>query len=190
MPQSKPRSLRALALGAGFACLTVAAQAAGAPSATDVAKQSFDAFNKGDMAAIQAILAPEMSIVDEFAPHEWHGANAFQTWQSDFAAFGKSAGQTDQKLVWGGVIRSQVDGDSAYVVVRATYTYKQHGHRMSESGEDAFALHNGADGWKITGLAWAGSVPHAVTPKPNPAAAGATPAAGAAAAKAPTTPAK
>jgi hypothetical protein len=35
-----------------------------------------DAFNKGDTKAAVAACADQTSIIDEFPPHQWHGAGA------------------------------------------------------------------------------------------------------------------
>jgi hypothetical protein len=50
----------------------------------------------------------------------------------------------------------QVHGDRAYVVVPATYTYKQRGKAETESGSIfTLALKKVAAGWRITAWAWA-----------------------------------
>ena len=41
------------------------------------------AFNKGDVPAAASACAPETSIIDEFAPYEWHGAGACARWMGD-----------------------------------------------------------------------------------------------------------
>jgi hypothetical protein len=48
-----------------------------------------------------------------------------------------------------------VTADRAYIVVPATYAYKQKGKPMKESGSTlTLALQKGATGWRITGWAW------------------------------------
>ncbi len=117
-----------------------------------------------------------MSIIDEFAPHAWRGTDAFDTWSSDLDKYSKANGQTNEKVTIGATVRSVVDGDTAYVVTKATYTYKQHGKAMVEPAEMTFALKSGADGWKIASWAWDGATPHAAAP-PAPKAPAAAPAA-------------
>ncbi|MGH7017088.1 MAG: nuclear transport factor 2 family protein, partial [Caulobacteraceae bacterium] len=111
-----------------------------------VVKAAFAAFNRGDMAAGGAKLAPELSIVDSFPPYEWHGSNAWRDWQ---AAFAKTA-WTDPNLPVH-IINTAVSGDDAYVVFRGDFTWREHGRRMSQLGTEAVSLHRGGDGWKITG---------------------------------------
>ncbi|TMH33416.1 MAG: hypothetical protein E6H66_12275, partial [Betaproteobacteria bacterium] len=52
---------------------------AGANEKTDVmvpVHQFVDGFNKGDIKSALAACAEQTSIIDEFPPHEWHGAGA------------------------------------------------------------------------------------------------------------------
>jgi ketosteroid isomerase-like protein len=167
MAPSHTRSARPLILAAGLIGLAGATLASPANGPAAVVRESFDAFNRGDMAAVQATLAPEVSIVDNFAPHEWHGPNALQSWGSDFDKMSKAKGLTDGKIVNLSVIRTDVDGDTAYVVIKADFNYRLHGRRTSEPGKEAVSLRKGEGGWKITGWGWAGDVPHAVVAKPK-----------------------
>ena len=130
--------------------------------------QFIDNFNRGDTKAAEAAHAPDVAIIDEIPPHEWHGTGAFQAWVADLEKASQAAGQTDEKVTLGRSIRTQVDGDTAYAVVPVTFTFKQHGKPMIEPAQMAFALRKEPAGWKITGWAWSGTVPH-------PARAGAKP---------------
>ena len=162
---------RALALASVCAAFSVTAFAAPAgPEAT--VRKAMDQFNKGDMQDASAAFASDPSIIDEFAPYEWHGPNAVSGWLSAFGDFTKAKGQSNQVVKILSVSRSDVEGDTAYVVLRELYTYKEHGKPMSEMGSAAWTLHNGPDGWKIVSTAWAGSRPAAVVAaaKPKPAA--------------------
>lgn len=128
-----------------------------------VVRASFAAFNRGDEAALGALLAPDVSIIDLFPPHEWHGPNAYRDWDNGFEKYANAMGWTDVKLPITGIVYSRVEGDSAYVVIRGDLLYKEHGRPMSELGTEPISLHRGADGaWKITGWAWGGERPHAV----------------------------
>jgi hypothetical protein len=52
--------------------------------------------------------------------------------------------------------RVAVTGDRAYVVVPATYKYKQKGKPVTESGAVwTFALQKLTGGWRVAGWAWA-----------------------------------
>jgi ketosteroid isomerase-like protein len=172
-----------LAAAVAVAALAGGVQAAAAsrgPAA--VINQFNDAFNRGDMAGAKAILTDDATMIDEIAPHAWHGPGAFDAWSADLAKSDKAAGITNEKVAIGSTVRSIVDGDSAYVVSRVTYTYRQHGRHMVEPAELAVALRQEGGAWKIAAFAWAGTVPHAAVaaaPKAK-AATTATPAATAA----------
>jgi ketosteroid isomerase-like protein len=173
-----------LAAAVAVAALAGGAQAAAAsrgPAA--VINQFNDAFSRGDMAGAKATVTDDLVVIDEIAPHAWHGPGAFDAWSADLAKNDKAAGMTNEKVAIGATLRSIVDGDTAYVVRRVTYTYRQHGRRMAEqSAQLTVALRQEGGGWKIAGFAWAGTVPHAAVaaaPKAK-AATTATPAATAA----------
>jgi len=52
-----------------------------------------------------------------------------------------------------------VSGQTAYVVVAATYTFKQKGVAMREPAQMTFSLAKEAAGWKIAGWTWTGPDP-------------------------------
>src|SRR5580704_13108528 len=56
--------------------------------------QFVDGFNKGDTKTAAAACADQTSIIDEFPPHEWHGAGACAKWMSDYDANAKKDGIT------------------------------------------------------------------------------------------------
>jgi ketosteroid isomerase-like protein len=141
-------------------CLAGSAYAAGpdsGPAAT--VHQFIDDFNKGDIAGAKATHLDDVSIVDEVAPHEWHGPGAFDAWVAALSATATATGQTKEQVVIGDNIRTQIDGDTAYVVMAAVFTYDLKGTPTVEPAQMVFALRNGAGGWKISGWAWSGAVP-------------------------------
>jgi hypothetical protein len=145
-------------LAAGLVAIPTLATAADDGAVTTV-RAFIDAFNKGDLAGAQATNAADESIIDEVPPHEWHGPGAFQAWLADLGKTSTAAGQTDEKVTLGQVVRDQIDGDTAYVVVKVTFNYLQHGKPVVEPAEISAALANQGGAWKITGWAWAGEVP-------------------------------
>lgn len=180
------RSARAVTILAGV--LALASGAAAAPKAAAPKPASpmtaihafIDNFNKGDAAAAEAAHVAEPTIIDEVAPHHWAGAGAFKAWAGDLEKNDKAAGISNEKVTLGKASRTVIDGDTAYVVVSATYTYKQKGKAMVEPASMTYALTKDGEAWKIAGWSWNGTVPHA--PAPKAPAAPAAPAAGAAAA--------
>jgi hypothetical protein len=115
-----------------------------------------DAFNKGDRKIVTAVCADETSIVDEFPPHEWHGAGACARWMADYDSDAKKNSITDAVVALGTPQHVDVTADRAYVVVPADYSYKTAGKAVKESGSIfTLALQKGAGGWRIIGWAWA-----------------------------------
>jgi ketosteroid isomerase-like protein len=146
----------ALAVVAGGSVLA----AAPADGVMATIKTFLDDFNKGDMAGAAATQAADVAIIDEFPPHAWHGPTAFKDWTADLEKDAKAHGQTSQKVTLGRTVRNQVDGDTAYVVMAATFTYKEKGKAMVEPAQMAFALRKDAGAWKIAAWTWAGTTPH------------------------------
>ena len=118
--------------------------------------QFVDGFNKGDVKSALAACAEETSIIDEFPPHEWHGAGACAKWADDYVANAKKDAISDGVVTMHKASHVTVSGDRAYVVVPADYAWKQKGKPMKETrAAFSFALQKGAGGWKITAWSWA-----------------------------------
>ena len=165
--------MRYLTLGAAVCCVFLAAPVyAQAPDPQLIAPitKFLDAFNKGDTAAAAATHATDadLSIIDEVPPFHWQGAQAFQTWSADLGRDEKKRGVTDGKVTIRAATRVETDGATAYVIVPATYTFKEKGVAMSETAQMTFLLKKGASGWLIHGWTWTGSKPQkaaTATPK-------------------------
>jgi ketosteroid isomerase-like protein len=151
-----------------IASLALAGGAAAKTTSADLAvpiHQFIDAFNKGDGKAASAnFVTTGVSIIDEVPPFIWRGATAFDTWSHDLAANDAKKGIAGEKVTLGAVTRTEVEGDRAYVVVGATYSFTEHGAPMHEVAQMTYVLRKGADGWKIGAWTWTG-------PKPSPDAA-------------------
>jgi ketosteroid isomerase-like protein len=115
-----------------------------------------DGFNKGDTKTIKASCADETSILDEFPPHEWHGAGACLRWVNDYDSDAKKNGITDGIVTLNSPSHLDVTGDYAYVVIPANYAFKQRGMPVSETGSIiTLTLHKSQGSWRITGWSWA-----------------------------------
>jgi hypothetical protein len=127
-----------------------------------------DSFNKGDSAGAAATHAagPDLTITDEIPPYGWRGPKAFQTWSADLDSDAKKNGITDPLVTLSKPTRIERNGDRAYVVVPAVYSFKQRGTAMREAAQMTFVLKKsaGAASWLIDAWTWTG-------PKPQPAAA-------------------
>jgi hypothetical protein len=120
-----------------------------------------DSFNKGDRAAAAAAHASgaDLTIIDEVPPYLWRGAKAFQAWSADLEADAKKQGITEPMVTLSTATRIERNGDQAYAVVPAVYTFKQRGAAMREAAQMTFALRRGATGWLIHGWTWTGPRP-------------------------------
>jgi len=144
-----------------FMALAVCWLAAGPAAATDktdvmsVVHQWVSSFNKGDMKSMVTACADQSSIIDDFPPHEWHGAGACSKWSGDFEAFAKSAHITSPAVIVGKPWHVDVTAEAAYVVAPASFSFAQKGKPVKENAVVTLALHKDSAGWRITGWAWA-----------------------------------
>ena len=145
-----------------LALALVVALTAGTAQATDktdvmaTLQQFIDGFNKGDVKSALATCASPVSIVDEFPPYAWQGANACADWANDFEANATKNGITDSVVTLQKPKHVDVVGDRAYVVVPANYDYKVKGKKTSQKGSImTAAFQKTPAGWRITGWSWA-----------------------------------
>ena len=153
--------MRRVMLGAAVVWLVAGAGvAAAADEAAIIApiKKFMEAFNKGDAAGAAAThsATPDLVILDEVPPYAWTGANAFQAWASSLEADAKANGITDESVAIGAPTRLEVNGDSAYVIVPSTYSFKLKGVAMKEVAQMTFVVKKGQNGWLIHGWTWTG----------------------------------
>jgi ketosteroid isomerase-like protein len=142
------------ALAAVVSGIPAAAAETGAVMAS--VNQFVDGFNTGDTKTALAACASPASIVDEFGRHVWVGPTACVDWAHDYAADNAREGITGGRVTLGKPWRVDVTGDVAYVVLPATFSYKQHGKSMEESGSVwTLVLKKSAAGWHIAAWAWA-----------------------------------
>lgn len=121
-----------------------------------VIRQYIGAFNKGDAKAMAACFALTGSILDGLAPHVWSGPTACENWYRDVLVAAEHEGAMDYLVTIGTPLHANVTGDSAYVVVPATMTFKVHGKQITQSGAIfTAALRKLEYGWRITAWAWA-----------------------------------
>lgn len=144
-----------------LAVVIIAAGPVVASDRTDVmatVNQFVDGFNKGDAKSALAACADQTSIIDEFPPHEWHGAGACKKWMDDYDADAKANAIADGVVTLGKPRHVDISGDRAYVVIPSDYSFKKKGKPVKETGSMfTFALQKGAAGWRITGWSWAKS---------------------------------
>ena len=114
------------------------------------------AFNRADMKAMTEAFGSQASILDGLPPHTWQGPGAGEQWYRDVLAAGEHEGATDYSVTLGAPWHVQTTGDSAYVVVPATMTFRVHGKQVTQTGSVyTVALRKSNAGWLITAWAWA-----------------------------------
>lgn len=146
--------MRSLLIASFIALAVSPAFASDKTDVVAVVHQFGDSLNKGDVKTALAACAAQSSIVDEFPPYHWQG-NACADWANDFEAFNKQNGITEPIATLGKPRHVDITGDRAYVVVPATFTFKQHGKRVTESGSMlTVALQKVDAAWRMTGWAW------------------------------------
>jgi len=101
-----------------------------------------------------AVCDSQVSIIDEFPPHEWHGPTACADWWKAYNAYNEKSGITDGDAPLGTPWTVDVTGDRAYFVAPMTYTFKQHGKPVKETASFAVALKRTPTGWRIAGWAF------------------------------------
>lgn len=120
----------------------------------DAVHRFVNAFNKGDVPAAASTCAAETSIIDEFAPYEWHGAGACAG-LADYDADAKRNGITGGVVTLGMPRHVDIAGDRAYVVVPADYAYTKKGKPVKEVASTlTIALDRSAGTWRMTGWTW------------------------------------
>jgi hypothetical protein len=102
-----------------------------------------------------AMCDSEVSILDEFPPHVWHGTTACADWWKGLLAYNEKSGITDSDATLGKPWTVDVTGDRAYFVAPMTYSYKQNGKSVKESASFAVALKRTQAGWHITSWTYA-----------------------------------
>jgi len=100
------------------------------------------------------LCAPEASIIDDFGQHAWLGPKACADWLNAFSAFMKTENIASPKVTLGKPEHVAVDGNRAYAVIPATFSYQQKGKAMTEKGTWTFALQKMAGGWRIGAWTW------------------------------------
>jgi len=146
------RSLHVLAMAA--ACFAEPVLA-GDPAVEAPIHNMMDGFNAGDIAAVKAVHVASPIIVDNVAPFRWSGPNAFDSWVADLAKAEAAEGKTDGSVLFGDPVDEVVDGDRAYVVTPSSYTFKQNGQTLRETGMVAFVLVKQGAEWKVESWSWA-----------------------------------
>jgi hypothetical protein len=137
--------------------LAVAARASHASDKSDVVDavhHYLDNLEPGKLPAALAMCDSEVSILDEFPPHVWHGPKACADWFSAERAYNEKSGITDDEATLGAPLIVDAQGEYAYFVAPMVYTYKQRGKSVKETATFTVTLKRTAAGWRIIGWAY------------------------------------
>ena len=138
--------------------LLVTAGLAAASEQTNVmapVHQFMDGFNKGDVKTALAACADQTSIIDEFAPFYWEGAGGCSAWAQAYEADTKKNGVTEGHVTLSKATHVDIAGNRAYIVLPASYRFKQRGKPVNEMGSTfTVVVTKGAAGWRITAWTW------------------------------------
>jgi len=143
-----------IAFAALLACLVAPAAFARDAAIEATIHRMMDGFNKGDVAAVKALHVAAPTIVDEVAPFHWSGPGAFDSWIGDLGKAEAAEGKTDGVVWFGDPVAEAVAGDRAYVVTPCSYTFKQKGKTLRETGLMSFVLVKQGTDWKIESWTW------------------------------------
>jgi ketosteroid isomerase-like protein len=112
------------------------------------------AAQSGDLKRVREQYAPSITIMDEFAPFMWSGANALTAYFASYGRMAKETKMTDSKVSARQPKFAYVAGTRAYVLVPITVTAKVGGKPYTETGSLAFTLQETHAGWKIATQTW------------------------------------
>ena len=146
------KTLAMLSLAAGVLFTGVAH--AGDAAVEKPIRQMMDGFNSGDIKSVKAAHVAQPTFIDETHPFIWSGPKSFDRWVAQLTKNEAEEGKTDGSVFFGDPIRESVAGDHAYVFTPCTYSFKQKGQMMRETGTITFALVKTRTGWKIASWAW------------------------------------
>jgi ketosteroid isomerase-like protein len=151
------------ALLLGFAPMAQANDAKTSDTGVEaVIRQFADALHAGDMKKARTFLTKRVGIVDDTAPYYWGGTHAMESWLADRGKEMEADGVSEGDAQLGQLTREEITGNHAYVIVPATYTYRQKGMAMRQPAQLTYFLDKSAAGWKIAGWTWTGPAPSPV----------------------------
>ena len=114
-----------------------------------------EGFNNDDVDLMQAACAGETSILDDFPPYQWAGHGATTKWYREMAGMAAGYGMSDWSVMFDEPRHLRVSDRLAYVVVPVACRWLEDGTPADRTGYFTAALREIAEGWRISGFAWA-----------------------------------
>ena len=143
-----------LMIAVAFAISSAATFASDKTDVVDAVNRYLSNLDANKIQTAVAMCEPDVSILDEFPPHAWHGPTACADWWKGLLAYNEKSSITDGEATLGKTWTVEVTGDRAYFVAPMTYTYKQNGKPVKESASFAVALKRTQAGWRIASWAY------------------------------------
>lgn len=149
-------TVAALVVAVAFLSTPLISVASDSSDAVATVRNAIVAFNHGDLKGFAALCGSPASIIDDFPPHTWSGANACNDWAIALAAANKSSDISNETVVLGTPWHTTVTGNRAYVVIPATLHYNMKGKPVKESGSVFTVVLTRTDkGWLMSAWSWA-----------------------------------
>ena len=145
---------------AGFSAMAMAGVAAAAPVAGPdpeviaTIRAVIEAGQKGDIASLGRLYAPDCTFVDEFAPFLWTGPGSVSAYFSSGARMYQQTQHKDDRITAGRPAFVYVSNDRAFVVEPLGGTAKVGGKPYASRGAYAFSLSRIDGRWMITSQTW------------------------------------
>ncbi|MBX9731768.1 MAG: nuclear transport factor 2 family protein [Sphingomonas sp.] len=121
-----------------------------------VIEQFWRALDALDADTARALIAPDMMIIDAFAPFQWAGPNSFDRWVETLWAYCAKHDFSMNQTTLRAPSRFTLADDQAYVVCPAMIASARGDELMSQQGVIVTTLRSIAGTWRITALVWAG----------------------------------
>ncbi len=94
-----------------------------------------------------------VTIIENFAPYVFQGAQAVERWAALFRAH--ADGLAELRVSFGVAQDFSVDGDLVYLSLPTTWTGTTRGRKFSEDGGWAFVLVRHGSEWRVQSYGWA-----------------------------------
>jgi len=111
-------------------------------------------FNSKDAALYNSAFGGDVVVVDGIAPYRWIGPNAQGRWFADAQKWAHDFSVPDENIAYDRVVRADVVGTHAYIVLSAKLSFTMNGRPDSRLGILTFTLAKQGDEWKIESQAW------------------------------------
>jgi ketosteroid isomerase-like protein len=109
---------------------------------------------ENDAKELRMRCAPSATIIDEYPPYSWSGADACPRWAAAFKAFAAQIKLTNPKVTVKPNPFVDVSGNRAYVTAQVRVDAVVAGKPLSDEGTWAFVLTKSGGTWKVTSMAW------------------------------------